>query len=80
MANARFAGFWYNVREMGRNGFRDVAFSCDDRGAKFLRVTVWSLLSHYHGFAPVRINVFEGFWGHSEGGKRVKYVLRQGGK
>ena len=80
MANARFAGFWYNVREMGRNGFRDVAFSCDDRGAKFLRVTVWSLLSHYHGFAPVRINVFEGFGGHSEGVKRVKYVLRQGGK
>ena len=23
---------------------RDVAFSCDDNGAKFLRVTVWSLL------------------------------------
>ena len=68
------------MREMGRNGFRDVAFSCDDRGAKFLRVTVWSLLSHCQGFAPGRINVLEGCWGHSEGGKRVKYVLRQGGK
>ena len=44
---------------------RDVAFSCDDNGAKFLRVTVWSLLKHYHGNEPLRINVFEGFGGHS---------------
>jgi len=44
---------------------RDVAFSCDDNGAKFLRVTVWSLLTHYHGEEPIRINVFTGFGGHS---------------
>ena len=44
---------------------RDVAFSCDDNGAKFLRVTVWSLLKHYKGDEPLRINVFEGFGGHS---------------
>ena len=44
---------------------RDVAFSCDDNGAKFLRVTVWSLLKHYRGEEPLRINVFEGFGGHS---------------
>ena len=44
---------------------RDVCFSCDDNGAKFLRVTVWSLLKHYHGNEPLRINVFEGFGGHS---------------
>lgn len=44
---------------------RDVAFSCDDNGAKFLRVTVWSLLSHYHGSEPIRINVLDGFGGHS---------------
>ncbi|MBQ6327476.1 MAG: hypothetical protein IJI35_00545 [Kiritimatiellae bacterium] len=50
---------------------RDVVFSCDDRGAKFLRVTVWSLLSHYHGSAPVRINVLEGFGGHSDENKRL---------
>ena len=44
---------------------KDVAFSCDDNGAKFLRVTVWSLLKHYRGDEPLRINVFEGFGGHS---------------
>ena len=44
---------------------RDIAFSCDDNGAKFLRVTVWSLLKHYKGDEPIRINVFEGFGGHS---------------
>lgn len=44
---------------------KDVAFSCDDNGAKFLRVTVWSLLKHYKGTEPIRINVFEGFGGHS---------------
>ena len=44
---------------------KDVAFSCDDNGAKFLRVTVWSLLKHYKGEEPLRINVFEGFGGHS---------------
>ena len=44
---------------------RDIAFSCDDNGAKFLRVTVWSLLKHYKGAEPIRINVFEGFGGHS---------------
>ena len=50
---------------------RDVAFSCDDHGAKFLRVTVWSLLSRYRGREPLRINVFEGFGGHSEANKRA---------
>ena len=44
---------------------RDIAFSCDDNGAKFLLVTVWSLLKHYGGEEPLRINVFEGFGGHS---------------
>ena len=44
---------------------KDVAFSCDDTGAKFLRVTVWSLLKHYKGDEPLRINVLEGFGGHS---------------
>jgi len=44
---------------------REVAFSCDDNGAKFLCVTVWSLLEHYRGEEPLRINVFEGFGGHS---------------
>ena len=50
---------------------RDVAFSCDDRGAAFLRVAVWSLLSHYRGEEPIRINVFEGFGGHSAENKRL---------
>ena len=50
---------------------RDVAFSCDDNGAKFLRVTVWSLLKHYRGTEPIRINVFEGFGGHSAENKRL---------
>ena len=49
---------------------RDVAFSCDDNGAKFLRVTAWSLLKHYAGAEPIRINVFEGFGGHSAENKR----------
>jgi len=44
---------------------RDVAFSCDDNGARFLRVTVWSLLRHYRGAEPIRVNVFTGFGGHS---------------
>ena len=44
---------------------RDVVFSCDDNGARFLRVTVWSLLKHYKGTEPIRINVLEGFGGHS---------------
>lgn len=48
----------------------DVCFSCDDNGAKFLRVTVWSLLKHYRGAEPLRINVFEGFGGHSAENKR----------
>ena len=44
---------------------KEVAFSCDDKGARFLCVTVWSLLKHYRGAEPLRINVFEGFGGHS---------------
>ncbi len=48
-----------------RGGVRDVAFSCDDRGARFLAVSIWSLLTHYAGSVPLRINVFEGWGGHS---------------
>ena len=48
---------------------KDVAFSCDNNGAKFLCVTVWSLLEHYKGDEPLRINVFEGFGGHSSESK-----------
>ena len=44
---------------------RDVAFSCDDAGAKFLCVTVHSLLKHYRGDEPLRVNVLEGYGGHS---------------
>jgi lauroyl/myristoyl acyltransferase/lipopolysaccharide biosynthesis glycosyltransferase len=44
---------------------RDVAFSCDDGGSDFLRVAVWSLLDRYDGDEPIRVNVFEGFGGHS---------------
>ena len=55
---------------------RDVAFSCDDNGAKFLRVTVWSLLKHYKGDEPLRINVFEGFGGHTEESKsKLKSIV-----
>ncbi len=49
----------------------DVAFSCDDNGAKFLRVAVYSLLAHYQGKDRLRINVFEGYGGHSEDNKRL---------
>lgn len=52
---------------------RDVAFSCDDNGTRFLEVAVWSLLEHYHSDMPLRINVFEGYGGHSE---RSKECLR----
>lgn len=44
---------------------KDVAFSCDDNGAKFLCVTVWSLLKRRKGDEPLRINILEGFGGHS---------------
>ena len=55
---------------------RDVCFSCDDNGAKFLRVTVWSLLRHYTGKEPLRINVFEGFGGHSAENKaKLKSIV-----
>ena len=49
---------------------RDVAFSCDNDGAKYLCVSVWSLLSHYRGDQPIRVNVLEGFGGHSAENKR----------
>ena len=54
---------------------RDVAFSCDDNGAKFLRVAVWSLLNRYRGSEPIRINVFEGFGGHSAESKSKMEAL-----
>ena len=57
---------------------RDVAFSCDDNGAKFLRVTVWSLLKHYKGDEPLRINVFEGFGGHSAESKAKLKAIVEG--
>ena len=57
---------------------KDVAFSCDDNGAKFLRVTVWSLLHHYKGDEPLRINVFEGFGGHSAANKaKLKSIVEE---
>ena len=59
------------VQVNGGNGVRDVVFSCDDGGARFLRVSVWSLLSHYRGAEPIRVNVFEGFGGHSAESKRL---------
>jgi len=49
---------------------RDVVFSCDDNGVQFLKVSVWSLLDHYRGSEPIRINVFEGWGGHSAVHKR----------
>ena len=54
---------------------RDIAFSCDDNGAKFLRVTVWSLLSHYRGAEPLRVNVITGYGGHSEENRRALVEL-----
>ena len=58
---------------------REVAFSCDNNGTRFLNVAVWSLLKHYGESArakapkaelePVRINVFEGYGGHSKEAK-----------
>ena len=55
---------------------RDVVFSCDDNGARFLRVTVWSLLKHYKGAEPIRINVLEGFGGHSaENKEKLKSIV-----
>ena len=55
---------------------RDIAFSCDDNGAKFLCVTVWSLLSRYRGPEPLRINVFEGFGGHrAESKAKLKAIV-----
>ncbi len=55
---------------------KDIAFSCDDNGAKFLCVTVWSLLHNYCGQEPLRINVFEGFGGHSPESKaKLKSVV-----
>ena len=57
---------------------RDVAFSCDDNGAKFLRVTVWSLMKHYRGAEPLRINIFEGFGGHSaESKSKLEALIRE---
>ena len=50
---------------------RDVAFSCDDGGCGFLLVAVWSLLDRYAGAEPIRVNVFEGFGGHSAAHKEV---------
>lgn len=44
---------------------RDVAFSCDDGGVPYLKTAVWSLLSRYAGKDPLRVNVFEGWGGHS---------------
>ena len=48
---------------------RDVAFSCNDAGTPYLEVAVYSLLEHYRGDIPLRVNVFEGWGGHSEKSK-----------
>ena len=57
---------------------RDVAFSCDNDGAKYLCVSVWSLLSRYRGDQPIRINVFEGFAGHSAENKAKLQTIIDG--
>ena len=44
---------------------RDVAFSCNDAGTPYLNVAVYSLLEHYKSEIPLRINIFEGYGGHS---------------
>ncbi|MBO7683655.1 MAG: hypothetical protein J6T51_02900 [Kiritimatiellae bacterium] len=56
---------------MANAGYRDVAFSCDDNGARFLLVSVWSLLAHYRGSAPIRVNVLNGYGGHGDGNRRA---------
>ena len=57
---------------------KDIAFSCDDNGARFLRVTVWSLLKHYKGAEPLRVNIFEGFGGHSDESKAKLQAIIDG--
>ena len=55
---------------------RDIAFSCDDNGTRFLEVAVWSLLDKYRGEEPIRVNVFEGWGGHSEESKsKLKLII-----
>jgi len=55
---------------------RDVAFSCDDNGSPFLQVAVHSLLAHYRSPEPIRINVFEGWGGHSDANKaKLKSIV-----
>ena len=49
--------------------YREVAFSCNDAGTRYLEVAVYSLLEHYKGEIPLRVNVFEGWGGHSERSK-----------
>jgi len=59
---------------------RDVAFSCDDNGAPFLNVAVHSLLSHVSSGASLRVNVFEGFGGHSAANKaKLKSIVESFG-
>ncbi|MBO5751365.1 MAG: hypothetical protein J6R80_03050 [Kiritimatiellae bacterium] len=53
------------LKNSWRTAMREVAFSCNDAGSPFLSVTVWSLLSHYASDEPLRINIFEGWGGHS---------------
>lgn len=38
---------------------RDVVYSCDERGARFLAVSMYSLLAHYRGDEPLRIDILE---------------------
>ena len=55
---------------------RDVAFSCNDAGTPYLEVAVHSLLAHYRSEVPLRINVFEGWGGHSEASKaRLRKIV-----
>ena len=57
---------------------RDVAFSCNDAGTPYLNVAVYSLLEHYKSDIPLRINVFEGYGGHSAESKaRLKSIIEK---
>ena len=59
----------------------DIAFSCDNNGAPFLNVAVYSLLAHYQGEVPLRINIFEGYGGHSEESKaKLKAIIEKANK
>lgn len=47
----------------------DVVYSCDDNGARFLAVSLYSLLHHYRGTDPLRVNILEAYGGLSAASK-----------